>query len=150
MNPYERDHEDTLAALQKAIQKREQIDVEIEALNRRLQALETLIETGPMSAKISGKTTVTGTLTAAATPAQDFVIRLRPQVTERVRGLLYAASGALTSGDIYEELKRLGTPLQEKSNPWALIHGICRRLVEQGFAREVEKDGRKAWATAKA
>ncbi|MFZ3264347.1 MAG: hypothetical protein WA172_10130 [Terriglobales bacterium] len=81
--------------------------------------------------------------------AQAIVNVLQPRMTERVKGLLMASSVPLTSGDIHEQLKPLGLVLEAKSNPWALIHGICRRLVDQQFAREVDKDGRKAWIRAK-
>jgi len=80
--------------------------------------------------------------------ARMTVAVVKPTVTERVRHLLSVVDGPLTSGEIHEKLKQLGVQLAEKANPWALIHGICRRLVDQGFAREVDKDGRKAWVLA--
>jgi|SRR5579859_6825955 len=142
MKNYEHDYEDTAAALDKALQSREQIDLEIKSLQERIQALETLIR-GDYPHK--GREV----LTADMSPASAIVNLIQPTLTERVRGLLMASKTPLSSGEIREKLAQLGEPLREQTNPWALIHGICRRLVDQGFAREGEKDGRKAWVLAK-
>jgi hypothetical protein len=142
MDSYEKDYEKSTAALHAALQKREQLDVEINSLQKRIDALETLISADypPGEGRI--------VLDQINTPAQLIVNVLAPRATQRVRGLLMAAAEPLTSGEIHEKLKHLGLELSEKMNPWALIHGICRRLVSQGFAREVDKDGRKAWIIA--
>jgi hypothetical protein len=81
-------------------------------------------------------------------PASAVVNVLKPQITERVKGVLMASQEPLTSAEIYEALKRFHVNLNPKGNPWALIHGICRRLADQKFAREVVKDNRKAWLRA--
>ncbi len=131
-----------MAALDTALRKREQIDVEINRLQARAHALETLISTGyPHKGRI--------VLDGSTTPASAVVNLIQPTVTDRVRGLLMASSVPLTSGEINDRLRQLGEVLNQKANPWALIHGICRRLVDQNFAREVAKDGRKAWVIAK-
>jgi hypothetical protein len=135
MKGYQGDYAEATAALEAALRKREQIDAEIDSLQERIRALETLIRIA-YPVKDQRPTRVD--------PAVVVVTDMK--VTERVRGLLMAASGPLTSGDIQAELRRLGWNVKsEGSNPWALIHGICRRLVEQGFAKEVNKGGRKAW-----
>jgi hypothetical protein len=144
MKSYETDYEATTTALEKVLRDREQFimksNAEIKSLQERVHALETLIR-----ADYPHK----GRLVIEDSAASAIVNVLAVTVTERVRGLLMASSVQLTSGEIYERLKQLGENLSAKSNPWALIHGICRRLVDQGFAREVEKDGRKAWILAK-
>jgi|SRR5579872_2054820 hypothetical protein len=142
MNNYEKDYADTMAAKEAALRKVEQINVEINALDERIRALETLIRADyPHKGRL--------VLDQSTTVALSIVNVLQPRATDRVRGLLMATNGPLTSGEIHEKLKLLGLDIGEKANPWALIHGICRRLVDQGFAREVEKDGRKAWVLAK-
>jgi hypothetical protein len=142
MSSYEKDYEATMAAKEAALRKIDQLNVEIDGLDERIRALETLIRADyPHKGK--------QVLDRDTTPAQAIVNVVQPRSTERVRGLLTAASGPLTSGEIHERLKQLGLDLYPQSNPWALIHGICRRLVDQQFAREVEKDGRKAWVLAK-
>jgi hypothetical protein len=135
MKSYEGDHEETTAALEALLRKREQIDAEIESLQERLRALETLIRISyPDKDRLPAK----------VDPAVVVVTNMK--VTEKVRGLLMASNGPLTSGEIQEKLGQLGWDAKSQgSNPWALIHGICRRLVEQGFAKEVDKGGRKAW-----
>jgi hypothetical protein len=142
MKSYEKDYEETMAALETALHKRDKIDVEIQSLGERVKALETLIRADyPHKGR--------HVIDQNTTPAQAIVNLIQPTVTERVRGLLIAANVPLTSAEIYEKLKQVGETLNPKTNPWALIHGICRRLVDQQFAREVEKDGRKAWVVAK-
>ena len=143
---YEKDYDATMAALQAAIQKRDQMgaqmDAEIASLQERVNALETLIEADyPHKGKL--------VLDKNTTPVSAQVNFVRPQVTEGVRGLLMASPSPLTSGEIYEGLKKLGWDLAPESNPWALIHGICRRLVDQQYAREVTKGSRKAWTRAR-
>ena len=142
MKTYEKDYEETMAAKEAALRKAEQINFEINVLDERIRALETLIRAdNPHKGRL--------VLDQHTTVAQALVNVLQPKATDQVRGLLMATSGPLTSGEIHEKLKLLGVDIGEKANPWALIHGICRRLVDQGFAREVEKDGRKAWVLAK-
>lgn len=131
-----------MAAKEAALRKIEEINVEINGLDERIRALETLIRADhPHKGK--------QVLDKDTTPVQALVNVVKPRVTERVRGLLTAANGPLTSGEIHDRLKQLGWDLPPKSNPWALIHGICRRLVEQQRAREVDKNGRKAWVISK-
>ena len=142
MKSYEQDYEATSTALEAALHKRDQIDIEIKSLQERIHALETLIRADYPH---KGRIVIDGN----TTPAQAIVNLIQPTVTERVRGLLMASKVPLTSGEINDQLARLGENLSARSNPWALIHGICRRLVDQQFAREVEKDGRKAWVLAK-
>lgn len=138
MKGYEADYKETTAALEAALRKHEEIASEIESLQERLRALETLIRISyPDKDRLPVK----------VDPAVIVVTNMR--ITEGVRGLLMASNGPLTSGEIQEKLLQSGwRAMSESSNPWALIHGICRRLVEQGFAREVDKGGkggRKAW-----
>jgi hypothetical protein len=141
MKNYETDYEATMSTLEKALHKREQLDDEIKSLEERARALETLIRADyPHKDRF--------VIDHNTTPASTIVNLIQPTVTARVRGLLTASKAPLTSGEIYEKLKDLGETLNPKANPWALIHGICRRLVDQQFAREVDKGGRKAW-TAK-
>jgi hypothetical protein len=138
MKYYEKDYEDTMSALTAALQKRDRLDEEIQRLLTRKDALEKLIESDyPYKGEY--------VLFEGQSPASALVNLVQPTVTQRVRGILTASKYPLTSGEINEQLKNLGEVLNERANPWALIHGICRRLVDQGFAAEVEKDGRKAW-----
>jgi trehalose-6-phosphate synthase len=142
---YEEDYEETVAALNAAIVRRDRLDDEISSLDERVKALETLIgKDYPYKGRL--------VLDQNMSPASADVNVAKPQITERVKGILTAANGPLTSGEIVEELKHFGWNVapkdNPKSNPWALIHGICRRLVDQRFAREAGKDGRKAWIRA--
>ena len=132
-----------MTALQAAMQKREQIDVEIASLLDRKDALETLIRAAyPHKGR--------HVLDQNMSPASAVVNVAQPRVTEAVKGILMASKEPLTSAEIHERLPQFGWNLDAKSNPWALIHGIGRRLVDQQFAREVEKDGRKAWVRLRA
>lgn len=131
-----------MAALEALYHKRDKLDIEIKSLEGRKDALQTLIRADwPHGDK--------HVLDQKTTPASAMVNLIEPTITVRVRGLLTAYREPMTSGEILEKLQSPTFKLGEKANPWALIHGICRRLVEQGFAREVGKDGRKAWVIAK-
>jgi len=132
---YEKDYADTMAEIEAVLRK-------LDALQTRANALKTLIQADYPH---KGKQVVDKDMT----PAQALVNVAEPRVTERVRGILTAWGGPLTCGEIHDRLKLTGMDLHAKSNPWALIHGICRRLVDQSFAREVDKDGRKAWMLTK-
>lgn len=131
MKTYEKDYADTDAEIEELLHK-------IDALYTRRNALKTLIQADyPHKGRLI--------LDQSTTPVQALVNVAEPRVTARVRGILTAYHAPLTCGEIHERLKEAGLDLHAKSNPWALIHGICRRLVDQKFAREVEKDGKKAW-----
>jgi hypothetical protein len=135
---YEEDYEETMSALNAAIEHRDRLDAEISALSERAEALETLLRR--KDGKIMWE--------QGDGQSSAVVNMLKPMITPRVKGVLMAAQEPLTSAEIYEELKRFHVNLDPKGNPWALIHGICRRLVDQKFAREVIKDNRKAWIRA--
>lgn len=143
MKDYEKDYlaaKETLAA---ALMKREKLDEEIESLHRRMSALETLIQ---MDDRHKGKL-ILDQQTNAAEADVNFT---KPQVTQRVKGLLMAADGPLTSGEIVAGLKQLGWTLGKEGQPLALVFGIGRRLKDQGLADRVEKNGKIAWVwTAK-
>jgi len=148
---YEHDYEEAMAALEKALHKREAVEREIVSLQKRVEALEVLMDKTPLvdNEGITRNRPWFGPgVSEEQLKARVSVHLLTPTVTERVRNLLSVVGGPLTCGEIHDKLKQLGVELREKTNPWALIHGICRRLVSQGFAREVDKDGRKAWMLA--
>src|SRR6202521_5654252 len=87
MKSYEGDYRETTAALEALLRKREQIDAEIESFEERLRALETLIRiSSPDKDRLPAK----------VDPAVVVVTNMK--VTERVRGLLMASNGPLTSG----------------------------------------------------
>jgi hypothetical protein len=138
---YEEDYEETMAALNAAIELRDRTEGQIAALSERVEALEILIHKDyPHKGRL--------VVYQGQSPASAVVNVLKPQITERVKGVLMASQEPLTSAEIYEALKRFHVNLNPKGNPWALIHGICRRLADQKFAREVVKDNRKAWLRA--
>jgi hypothetical protein len=135
---YEKDYEATMTALDTAVRKRDQLDTEIASLTERKEALETLIRAAyPHKGRLI--------LDQQTSGASAMVNVSQPKVTEAVKGILMASKEPLTSAEINERLPQFGWKLDPKANPWALIHGIGRRLVDQQFAREVDKGGRKAW-----
>jgi hypothetical protein len=146
MKDYEKDYLATMATLAAALQKREKLDEEIESLQRRVSALETLIEQDDRHKddRREGKFVVDQQTNAA----EATVNVIKPQVTERVKGLLMAANGPLTSGEIVAQLKQLGWTLGTEGQPLALVFGIGRRLTDQRLAKRVEKNGKIAWVWA--
>jgi hypothetical protein len=146
MKDYEKDYLAAMATLAATLQKREKLDEEIESLHLRVSALETLIEQDDRhkNDRLKGKFVVDQQSNAAEATV-NFV---KPQVTERVKGVLMAADGPLTSGEIVAHLKQLGWTLGKEGQPLALVFGIGRRLVDQKLARRVEKNDKIAWVWA--
>jgi hypothetical protein len=138
---YEEDYEETMSALNAAIEQRDRMEGQIAALSERVEALEILIHKDyPHKGRL--------VVYQGQSPASAVVNVAKPQITARVKGILMAAKEPLTSAEIYEGLRHFGWTIDPKGNPWALIHGICRRLVDQKFAREAAKGSRKAWIRA--
>jgi len=71
---------------------------------------------------------------------------LQGSVTDDIFKVVSAESEPLTTTEIRDELRKLGS-LEDHKNPLATINAVLGRLVEQGKLREVLKDGRKAWQT---
>lgn len=140
MKDYEKDWTEATAMLNEALRKREGLDMTIETLSERVAALETLIRT---SDRHKGRMV----LDEQTTPAEAAVNVAQPQVTDRVRHLLSAADGrSLTASELLAQLRQLGWTVAPEGQPLAFMYGIGRRLVQQGFAVRVDKDGRVAWA----
>lgn len=138
LKTYEADLRDTEKALDTLEKKRIEMEAEMEALSERKDALLTLIQ-----AEYPHKGRLVIDQNMSDVSARVNVIQ--PRVTEAVKGILMASKEALTSAEIYEKLPQFGWKIEPSANPWALIHGIGRRLVAQQFAKQVYKDGRKAW-----
>jgi hypothetical protein len=127
---------------QARLEMEEQHETELSSLQQRVEALETLVRLSyPYPDGHADFKTVT--------PAQAHVAVIKPDVTQKIRRILTVSDEALTSSDLRAKLQRVGWKLSEASNPWALIHTICRNLVRQGFARPVMKGNRKAWERVK-
>ena len=135
MHDYEKDR-------QQAIDERASLLERLEIVCQRIDALETLIRTND---RHKGKLV----LDQMTTPAEADVNVAQPQVTESVRGLLTAANGPLTGSELLAQLKQLGWDLGPGSQALSFMYGIGRRLVQQGFATRVEKNGRMAWVRKK-
>jgi len=66
-------------------------------------------------------------------------------ITDDIRKIMAASAEPLTTSDVRAEMNKLGGSLAEQSNPLATINAILNRLAEQGYVKEMLKDGRKAW-----
>lgn len=140
MKDYEQDLMDATARRTEMLLKREELDTKIETLSERIDALETLVRTND---RHKGRMI----LDQQSTPAEAMVNVAQPQVTDRVRHLLSAADGRpLTASELLAQLKQLGWTISPDGQPLSFMYGIGRRLVQQGFAVRVEKNGRVAWA----
>ena len=113
-------------------------ETEIQALNRRVEALEVLVRLGyPFQDGYVDVKTLGW--------AQARVAVVKPNVTQKIKQIMTAFEGPFTSGELREKLLQLGWTFTAESNPWALIHTICRNLIRQGFARQVFKGEHRAW-----
>lgn len=139
---YEADYRAGEDLLNQLTQKRDQIEAEISLLVKRQDALRVLIQADYPH---KGRHVIDQNTSAMSA----LVNVIQPRITDVVKGILMASKEPLTSSEIYEKLPQFGWTIEAKNNPWALIHGIGRRLVDQQFAKEVYKDNRKAWIRAK-
>ena len=122
--------EDELTSL---VENKAQIDLRILALRKTMNALATLIsqEDSSFDDYASGRINEILELT----------------ITDDLMKIMSAASGPMTSTDVYEELKKLGgSSAIQHSNPLATINAVLDRHVQQGRLRVTVKDGRKVWS----
>jgi DNA repair exonuclease SbcCD ATPase subunit len=70
---------------------------------------------------------------------------IQGSLTDDICRIVSAARESLTTGEVREELNKLGNNLAEQSNPLATISSILNRLAESGRVHETVKDGKKAW-----
>ena len=131
---YREAYQKAAGELEELLKQEEQIEARILALRKTMNSLATLIS------QHDGKDK----------DFQEFANAwLRETVdtslTNDIRRILGASEESFTTSDIREELSKLGGSLAEHKNPLATINALLSRLVEQGFATETLKEGRKAW-----
>jgi hypothetical protein len=71
----------------------------------------------------------------------------RGRLTDAIRHILTEAQGPLGTKEIVLELRKLGFPMEEHTNPQATVNAIGNRLVQQKFADKAKLPGKKgkAW-----
>ena len=70
---------------------------------------------------------------------------IESSLTDDICRIVSAAHEPLTTGEVREELNKLGESLAEQSNPLATISSILNRLAESDRVHETVKNGKKAW-----
>ena len=124
-------YEQETRKLKELYAERERITAEILATQRRVVAWATLLE-------LHGEETSGLEMLGKAMQ--------RGRLTDTIRQILATSKEALSAKGIVTELERLGFPISVHSNPLATVNAVCNRLVEQGFAREVNSRGKsKSW-----
>src|SRR5271166_1579473 len=93
----EKDYEEMRTALAAAHHKRERLDAQILILDKRIRALEMLIEHDPQKGRVA--------LDGDTTSASAMVSVPKPTMTATVRSLLTFANVPLTAGEICEKFK---------------------------------------------
>ena len=119
--------------LEQVLAQQEQIEERVLALRKTLNVLSTLCQQEGLN---------TGDLDRRYAELDK---RIESSLTNDIYRIVSAARKPLTTGEVREELNKLGGSLAEHSNPLATIHAILNRLVESGRAHETVKDGKKAW-----
>jgi hypothetical protein len=135
---YEADYMETTREYETALRKRDALDGQLEALERRIQALETLIG----DSLPAGKRTFTQSLTNA----QGLLV-WKNTLTDAISALFHIAKRPLTTGEIVDGLRQFGWDLGQ-TNPWALVAGVAARLVDRGEIQLQNKGNRRAWVRA--
>ena len=135
---YLEDYELETKKLQELIAERERLVPQILDAQRRVMALATLLDLHRDDEPMTGMDMVGAALK-------------RGRLTDAVRHLLTESGQPLTTKDLVTELRRLGFPMEDHTNPAATVNAIGNRLVEQGFAVEAERSGKKgkAWVRVK-
>jgi hypothetical protein len=136
---YLEDYELETKKLQELIAEREHLVPQILDAQRRVMALATLLDLHRDDEPMTGMDMVGAALK-------------RGRLTDAVRHLLTESGQPLTTKDLVTELRRLGFPMEDHTNPAATVNSIGNRLVEQGFAVEAQRSGKKgkAWVRKKA
>jgi hypothetical protein len=116
---------------QSLIKQKDQIDRRLATLRKTLNALATLMEQ-------ENKRFV---------PAshQQMMDLLSLTMTDDIVNIVSAAPEPMTSSDVLEELRRLGSIAINHDNPLATVNAVLNRLVERIKLEPTTKNGRKAW-----
>src|SRR5437016_5400351 len=119
--------------LENLLAQQEQTEERILALRKALNDLSTLCQQAGLN---------TGDLDRRYAKLEKAV---DSSLTDDIFRIVSAARRPLTTGEVREELNKLGGSLAEQSNPLATISSILNRLGESGRVHETVKDGKKAW-----
>jgi hypothetical protein len=130
---FRRAYKTAAAELEELLEQQERAESRMLALRKTMNALATLI------AQCEGKESdFTEYAHAHMRELVDTTL------TDDIFHIVAGASGPMTTSDVREQLKELGS-LAEHSNPLATINAILNRLEEQGKVKETVREGRKAW-----
>jgi len=134
---YSDDYKKTLAELEGLITEHRDRAAKIEQLQRRIIALQLLMEQDNPAALQELK------------PAGDLVPKirtLRMPLTDRIISVLKDMDGIpLTAKEIVEKLKAQGWNIENEANALPTVNSICNRLEDREIAKTTDKERRKAW-----
>ena len=131
---YRKAYEAATSELESLLERQEETDRRIMSLRKTMNALSTLLQEAGDDAHWRDR--------AYARVEQVF----QNSLTDDIFKVLNAAyPKALTTGDVRDELNKLGVDLSEQSNVMATVNAILNRLAESERAEKTVKDGRKAW-----
>lgn len=134
---YRRAYETAAAELESLLKEQERIEGRILSLRRTMTGLADLLrEAGDT---MGWRDRIDSTLEAMT----------QHSLTDDIRQVMNASLLPFTSGEIRDELEKLGWDIAEQKNPLATINAILNRLIEQGYVTETTKNGRKAWQRKK-
>ncbi len=134
---YRRAYEAAASELEGILIEQEKAEQRILALRKTMNALSTLCEQEGIN---------TSDLDARYARLMRVV---QGSLSEDILKIINATREPLTTGDIRDELNKLGGSLAEQSNPLATINAVASRLAEAGQVKDAVKDGRKAWRALK-
>lgn len=136
---YQEDLDHAAAEMKTATQELREAEVRVMTLQKRMAALAALLALDKPEA---ARTVEENWLQSEE--AQMWM-SAPPRIADQIRRILAATGEVLTVKEIRDELRAVGMDLSKQANPAATIGSVCARLVEQEFAEELHKGGRKAW-----
>jgi hypothetical protein len=130
---YRRAYETAASELESLLKDQERIESRVLSLRRTMTGLADLLrEAGD---NMGWRDRIDATLEGMT----------QHSLTDDIRQVMNATSSPFISGEIRDELEKLGWDIAEQKNPLATINAILNRLIEQGYVSETTKNGRKAW-----
>lgn len=136
---YQEDYERAAAEMKIAAEELRKAEIRVMSLQKRMAALVALIALDKPEAEHNADEKW------ALTKETQAWMNTSPRIADQIRLMLANSADAMTVKEIRAALRATGMDLSAQANPASTIGSVCGRLVEQGFAEELSKNGRKAW-----
>ena len=140
---YKKAFDAAVEELAKVMERREELEDELEKVNERVKTLTRSIHgLGGLIHRFA----VVDLIKERPELFPEFVDKQDIGFTDAVRNVLKSNRVAFTPMEVRDELRREGFDISKYKNVLASIHAILKRLVSQGQAETIEEDGKLKYA----